>query len=163
MDAVTKRFPLGNTQQFFSIPSINRENIKQMEDKSVLVFGCGELSIQLIKSLVLLRVKLVTVICLAGEQARQVRKLTDSLGGNSTKVVTELIDPSKQVKQVVLNSYRHFMLRIPAPCSCCGARLTVCCVQGAALRRDCCCTAGVCSLPGQGWIWLWRAGWVSRI
>ena len=55
------------------------------------------------------------------------------------------------------------MLRIPAPFSCFGARLTVCCVQGAALRRGYCFTAGVCSLPGQGWIWLWRAGWVSRI
>ena len=97
MDAVTKRFPLGNTLQFYSIPSNSMENIKQMEDKSVLVFGCGELSIQLIKSLVLLRVKLVTVICLVEEQARQVRKLTDLLGRNSSKIVTELIDPSKQV------------------------------------------------------------------
>ena len=97
MDAVTKRFPLGNTLQFYSIPSNSMENIKQMEDKSVLVFGCGELSIQLIKSLVLMRVKLATVICLVEEQARQVRKLTDALGGNSTTIITELIDPSKQV------------------------------------------------------------------
>jgi hypothetical protein len=97
MDAVTKRLPLGNTLQFYSIPSNSMENIKQMEDKSVLVFGCGELSIQLIKSLVLMRVKLVSVICLAEEQARQVRKLTDSMGRNSTTIVTELIDPSKQV------------------------------------------------------------------
>ena len=97
MDAVTKRFPLANTLQFYSIPSNSMENIKQMEDKSVLVFGCGELSIQLIKSLVLMRVKLVTVICLVEEQARQVRNLINSLGRNSTKIVTELIDPSKQV------------------------------------------------------------------
>ena len=97
MDAVTKRFPLGNTLQFYSIPSNSMENIKQMEDKSVLVFGCGELSIQLIKSLVLMRVKLVTVICLAEEQVRQVRKLADSMGRNSTTIVTELINPSKQV------------------------------------------------------------------
>ena len=97
MDAVTKRFPLGNTLQFYSIPSNSMENIKQMEDKSVLVFGCGELSIQLIKSLVLMRVKLVTVICSAEVQVRQVRKLTDSMGRNSTTIVTELIDPSKQV------------------------------------------------------------------
>ena len=97
MDAVTKRFPLGNTLQLHSIPSISMENIKQMEDKSELVFGCGELSIQLIKSLVLMRVKLVSVICLAEEQARQVRKLTNSLGRNSTQVVTEVIDPFKQV------------------------------------------------------------------
>ena len=59
MDAVTKRFPLGNTLQFYSIPSNSMEDIKQMEDKSVLVFGSGELSIQLIKSLVPMRVKLV--------------------------------------------------------------------------------------------------------
>jgi glutamyl-tRNA reductase len=97
MDAVTKRFPLANTLKFYSIPSNSIKNIKQMEDKSVLVFGCGELSIQLTKSLVLMRVKLVTVICLAEEQARKVRKLTDALGGNSTKIVIELIDPSKQV------------------------------------------------------------------
>ena len=97
MDAVTKRFPLSNTLQFYSIPSINMENIKQMEDKSVLVFGCGELFIQLMKSLVMLRMKLVTVIFLAEEQARQGRELTDSLGVNSTKIVTELIDPSNQV------------------------------------------------------------------
>ena len=101
MDAVTKRFPLGNTLQLHSIPSISMENIKQMEDKSVLVFGCGELSIQLIKSLVLMRVKLVSVICLAEEQARQARKLTNSLGRNSTKIVTELIDPSKQVCKTI--------------------------------------------------------------
>ena len=97
MDAVTKRFPLGNTLQFYSIPSNSMENIKQMEDKSVLVFGCGELTIQLIKSLVLMKVKLATVICLVEEQARQVRKLNDSTGRNSTKIVSELIDPSKQV------------------------------------------------------------------
>ena len=101
MDAVTKRFPLGNTLQFYSIPSNSMENIKQMEDKSVLVFGCGELSIQLIKSLVLMRVKLVSVICLADEQARQVRKLTNSLGRNSTKIITELIDPSKQACKTI--------------------------------------------------------------
>ena len=103
MDAVTKRFPLGNTLQLHSIPSISMENIKQMEDKSVLVFGCGELSIQLIKSLVLMRVKLVSVICLAEEQARQARKLTNSLGRNLTKIVTELIDPSKQVCKTIWN------------------------------------------------------------
>ena len=42
-------------------------------------------------------------------------------------------------------------------------QLTVCCVQGAPLRRGCCSTAGGSSLPGQGWTWLWRAGWVSWI
>ena len=103
MDAVTKRFPLGNTLQFYSFPSISMVNIKQMEDKSVLVFGCGEVSIQLIKSLVLMRVKLVSVICLAEEQARQARKLTNSLGRNSTKIITELIDPSKQVCKTIWN------------------------------------------------------------
>ena len=97
MDAVTKRFSLANSLQFYNIPSNSMESIKQMEDKSVLVFGCGELTIQLIKSLVLMRVKLATVICLVEEQAIQVRKLTDTLGGNSTTIITELIDPSKQV------------------------------------------------------------------
>ena len=45
MDAVTKRFSLANSLQFYNIPSNSMESIKQMEDKSVLVFGCGELTI----------------------------------------------------------------------------------------------------------------------
>ena len=73
------------------------QNIKQMEGKSVLVFGCGELSIQLIQSLVLMKVKLVTVLCQTKDQARRMKKLADSLGGKLTKIVTEVFDPSKQV------------------------------------------------------------------
>ena len=71
MDAVTKRFPLSNTLQYYSNPSCHMENIKQMEDKSVLIFGCGELSIQSMKSLVMLLVKLVTVSDLPGRSAGQ--------------------------------------------------------------------------------------------
>lgn len=71
LDAVTKRFPLSNTLQYYSNPSCHMENIKQMEDKSVLIFGCGELSIQSMKSLVMLWVKLVTVSDLPGRRAGQ--------------------------------------------------------------------------------------------
>ena len=74
------------------------ETIQQMEDKSVLVvFGCGELSIQLIKSLVMLRVKLITVLCLTKIQESEILQIIDSLGGKSTKIVSEVFDPSKQV------------------------------------------------------------------
>ena len=69
-----------------------------MEDKSVLVvFGCGELSIQLFKSLVMLRVKLITVLCLTKIQESDILQIIDSLGGKSTKIVSEVFDPSKQV------------------------------------------------------------------
>ena len=92
MDAVTKRFPLHNTPQFFPIPSpTSLESSKQMEDKSVLVFGCGELSVQLIRSLGLMRVKLVTVLCQTEDKARTVQQLADSLVWKSTKIVTEVL------------------------------------------------------------------------
>ena len=74
------------------------ETIQQMEDKSVLVvFGCGELSIQLIKSLVMLRVKLITVLCLTKTQESEIQFIIDSLGGKSTKIVSKVFDPFKQV------------------------------------------------------------------
>ena len=55
-----------------------------MEDKSVLV----------IKSLVMLRVKRITALCLTKTQESEIQQIIDSLGGKSTKVVSKVVDPS---------------------------------------------------------------------
>jgi len=95
--ALTKRFPLENSLQFFPIPSsTNLESSKLIQEKSLIVFGCGELSVELIRSLVMMRFKLVTVLCQFEEQARLVEKLADSLDKKFTEIVTSLLDPGSQ-------------------------------------------------------------------
>merc|ERR1719435_818158 len=67
-----------------------------MEDKSVLVFGHGELATQLIKSLVGLKLHKITVLCLANSPENYVENISASLGPTHTSIRACVVDPSNK-------------------------------------------------------------------
>ena len=73
----------------------------KMEDKSVLVFGHGELATQLIKSLVGLKLHKITVLCLGNSPENYVENISASLGTTATRLRSCVFDPSnKQVSTI---------------------------------------------------------------
>ena len=102
VDAVTGRCSLVNTIQEYSLPTVTMEHIRGMEDKSVIVFGSGELAISLIKSLVRLKVKLITVLCITEIHKKEIKTLSTSLGMSSSKIECRGFDLSQQVDNPLL-------------------------------------------------------------
>jgi len=90
LDIVTKSFTPVNSLQFHPLPThTTQDSIKQMEEQSVLVFGCSELTVQLVKVLVFVRVKMVTVLCQTEEMVRRMEKVAESLSDRVTKIVID--------------------------------------------------------------------------
>jgi len=107
LDSVTKRFPLDNSLRLYSLPSVTTESILKMESESILVFGCNELATYLIKSLVELNVRLITVLCMSKHEETNIGNLATSFGDNSTKIEFFMFNPSNHDLQSLQALWRQ--------------------------------------------------------